>query len=165
MSNRAWPLVATLIITAITACHSVPSYPNVAAVPAADQIRLQNIESFYLSKAREQAAFSLHCSGDQLTMQVVSRRPHWILAESRDQTFFSVQEAEPITTIGADGCGARATFQVVCGPHQRYGGVAGKPYGNPCDVASSEAASTIVKNTAEQERIDTAAAAAASTKK
>jgi len=164
MSNRARPLIATVIITAVTAC--VPRYPNVAAVSAADQIRLQNIESFYLSKAREQAAFSLRCSADQLTMQVVSRRPDVILARSRDHMFFSVEEGEPITTIGADGCRARATFQVVCGPHQEYGGVAGRPYVDPCDVvASSEAASTIVKNTAEQERIDTAAAAAASTKK
>jgi hypothetical protein len=137
--------IFVVVLLWLTACVEFPpEYPNAATAPAEDRMELQKVEDYYISKAKEKAAFGLRCPAEQITMQVVSRKPGQIYLTSRTAKYgvVVIKAAELIATIGADGCGARAAFEVVCGPGGgHYGQLA-----NPCDVvASTEAEHAIGK--------------------
>jgi hypothetical protein len=134
-----------------------------ADVPAGRHTLLDNIDTYYLTKAKEQAAFTGHCPADEVKVQIVSTKPDtYQVVGSRLETAFIVEQGTQIATIGAEGCESRQVYQVICGPRQAYGSVAMPPFGDPCDVVSSGDANRLVqRNIEQQESIDRANAAAA----
>jgi hypothetical protein len=143
-----------LILLSVSGCFT--KYQTMADVSPAHKQAFANVEAYYLGKGKEQAAFSLSCSSEQVTATVVSTKPSRIDMQDSSQKWVFVIEGTMITTIGAEGCGRRSTYQVVCGPHQNYGSISGASgMYPPCDViASSEAAHVVQQNNLEQEQLD-----------
>jgi len=153
MSKRRF-LVA---FCALSGCFT--QYSTMADVSPAHKVFFDDVEKYYLGKAKEQAAFSLSCPGEQMTAVAVSRRPIWVTTFDEKGHYVQLEHGEHITTIGAEGCGSRATFQVLCGPNQEYGDVKNVSGHAPCDVlAASEAAHAAEKNAADQQQLNEQAA-------
>ena len=102
--------------------------------------RIARFDGYYLGKAKEQAAFTLNCPATAVTVSVVSTRPTKVYDTGPDGRTIFVEDAPAAATVGAEGCGQRTTYQVLCGPHQWYGNDK-----VPCDVLpSSEAARVMI---------------------
>ncbi len=140
--GRPWVLGVVFCSSLLFGCFL--RYATVAEVPAGQSALLQNIENYYLAKAKEQAAFMGRCSLEGITTLVISSRSDSVLVSNRDKTFFMLDNGREIVNIGTQGCGQRMIFQVICGPNQYYGAVAMPPYGKGCDVVAGAAASHLI---------------------
>jgi hypothetical protein len=117
---------------------------------------LAHVESYYLGKARDQAAFTLDCPRDQLTTKAVSTTPARIsMIDDQTKKWVHIDEGEQIATIGAEGCGRRTAFLVMCGPRASYGSVNRPDWYPPCDVIpSSDGARVADKINRETHEVD-----------
>lgn len=141
--GRCWVLSVVFFSSLLSGCFT--RYATVAEVPAGQSTLLQNIENYYLAKAKEQAAFMGRCSLADITTQVISSRSDSVWVSNRDKRFFILDNGREIASIGTEGCGQRMIFQVICGPNQNYGGVAMPPHAQGCDVVAGAAASRLIE--------------------
>jgi hypothetical protein len=147
-------LLATL---ALGGCFPPLTYRTMDQLTPEQRARVASLDGYYLGKAREQAAFTLNCPATGLTLSVVSTRPTKVWMANPDGHELIIEDAPGAAAVGAEGCGQRTTYHVLCGPHQNY-----ENRRAPCDVVpSNEAANVVHKNSQDQARIDDEAAAAA----
>ncbi len=128
---------------------------TMAELTAADAARVTRFDGYYLGKAKEQAAFALNCPAPSINVTVISTTPHGMYDEDTGGTLY-VRDVPRAASIGAEGCGQRTTYQVLCGPNERY-----EMLQVPCSVLpSNEAVRVAQENNEDQEQLNRAAAAA-----
>jgi len=143
-------IFVVLFVSVLSGC--ITRYASTAAVPPNRAPLLQHVENYYLTRAKEQAAFMARCPLEGVTALVISSKPGYVVVGNRDDIFFAVENSQEISSIGTEGCGQRMLFQVICGPSQNYGSVATTPHGQGCDVVAGAAASRVIQRNDEQHR-------------
>jgi hypothetical protein len=159
-------VVLSLVLPLTAGCYRGVHLQSLDEMPAESRAIVAKNEAYYLGKAREQAAFSLSCPAEQVTTKPVSTRPCELKGFIPAQrTAYYVEHGTCIATIGAEGCGQRKTYEVLCAPHEEYRSgywVNDNVSGPPCTVVSSgEATPVITRIHQEQKEQDEAYAAAA----
>jgi hypothetical protein len=127
---------------------------NKADLQPEQRLYFEKVESYYLDKASEQAAFSLNCPAANVSSKVVSTQPSVLRVPNPDGTFpdskneLRLNQGVRISTIGVEGCAQRMTYAVLCGPYQNYYPQAM----HPCDVVpSNNAAARITDRNSHQQ--------------
>jgi hypothetical protein len=150
------PLLLTLLAFAGCTPYAYTSYNSLEELPQAERAHFAEVDGYYLGKAKEQAAFALNCQ--EVRALVISKRPAQVGDREPGGRVYAVEHAERATTIGVEGCGQRATYEILCGPYELYADTKG----GGCDVIPSTVALRVQSaNNQAQVEIDRAAAAAA----
>ena len=132
-------------------CGAFLNYDNRSQMSDPQQKAYARVEGYYLGKAHDQAAFTLDCAPDQVKTRVVSTSEGRVSFYDGEGTWVGLTHGEQIATIGAEGCGRRASYLVMCGPQQEYANLGSSS--KPCDVVpSSDAVRTAQQNAVEQQQ-------------
>src|SRR5207302_3446704 len=106
------------------------------------------------------------CPAAQVVPTVVSTTPLAMALPPRNGDWHDaryVDRGAMLATIGAAGCGQRATYQVLCAPHQGYQAAytePGEAARQACDVVPSTSVGRVMeRNSNEQHVLDEQAAA------